>query len=122
MLHRVNGVFNLVSAANTNDSLEKVQSAVAPLLAANQDAIYLNSNLFKRIQTIYAQKDKLNLDPESEHLLEYYYQEFELAGANLPDSSKAKMKELNKEEAGFERQIYPAFTGRQQSCRTGGER
>ncbi len=101
LLHRVTNVFGLLTGANTNDELQKVQAEVAPLLAANQDAIYLNSKLFKRIQTIYAEKDKLKLDPESEHLLEYYYQEFTLAGANLPDSAKDKMKELNKEEAGF---------------------
>jgi len=101
LLHRVNYVFNVLTGANTNDELQKVQGEVAPLLAANQDAIYLNSKLFKRIQAVYAQKDKLKLDPESEHLLEYYYQEFTLAGANLPDSAKDKMKELNKEEAGL---------------------
>jgi len=101
LLRRVNGVFNLLSSANTNDDLQKVQADEAPLLAANQDAIYLNSNLFKRIQAVYAQKDKLNLDQESEHLLEWYYEEFTLAGAALPDSAKAKLKELNKEEAGL---------------------
>ena len=101
LLHRVMYVFNVLTGANTNDDLQKVQADEAPLLAANQDAIYLNGNLFKRIQAVYAQKDKLNLDPESEHLLEYYYQEFTLAGAALPDSAKAKLKELNKEEAGL---------------------
>ena len=101
LLHRVSNVFGLLTGANTNDELQKVQADVAPLLAANQDAIYLNSKLFKRIQSVYAKKDKLKLDPESAHLLEYYYQEFTLAGANLPDSAKAKMKELNKEEAGL---------------------
>jgi len=101
MLRRVNMVFNLLTGANTNDSLQKVQEKVSPELAANQDAIYLNSTLFKRIQVVYAQKDKLKLDPESEHLLEFYYQEFELAGANLPDSAKTKLKLLNKEEAGL---------------------
>jgi len=101
LLHRVNMVFNVLTGANTNDTLQKVQALVSPELAANQDAIYLNSNLFKRIQAVYAQKDKLKLDPESEHLLEFYYQEFELAGANLPDSAKAKLKLLNKEEAGL---------------------
>jgi peptidyl-dipeptidase Dcp len=101
LLHRVMYVFNVLTGANTNDDLQKVQADEAPLLAANQDAIYLNSNLFKRIMAVYAQKDKLNLDPESEHLLEYYYQEFTLAGAALPDTAKAKLKELNKEEAGL---------------------
>jgi len=101
LLNRVNLVFSLLTSANINDTLQKVQTLVSPELAANQDAIYLNGNLFKRIQAIYRQKDQLKLDPESAHLLEYYYQEFELAGANLPDSAKTKLKLLNKEEAGL---------------------
>jgi peptidyl-dipeptidase Dcp len=99
LLKRVNNVFNLLTGANTNPTLQKVQQDVAPKLAANQDAVFLNTKLFKRIQAVYGQRDKLNLDPESERLLEYYNQEFELAGANLSDQDKEKLKELNKEEA-----------------------
>ncbi|MGH7194665.1 MAG: dipeptidyl carboxypeptidase II, partial [Candidatus Saccharimonadales bacterium] len=53
LLLRVNTVFNLLTGANTDPALQKVQEAVAPQLAAHQDAIYLNSKLFKRIQAVY---------------------------------------------------------------------
>ncbi len=99
LLKRVNGVFNLLTGANTNPELEKVQETEAPKLAANQDAIYLNTKLFKRVQTIYKQRDTLKLDPESKRLLEYYEQQFELAGAQLSDHDKETLKQLNKEEA-----------------------
>jgi peptidyl-dipeptidase Dcp len=98
-LNRVNGVFNLVSAANTDPALQKLQEDIAPKLAGIQDAIYLNTKLFERVKTIYAQKGTLKLDPEPARLLEYYYQEFLLAGANLPENNKDTLKKYNQEEA-----------------------
>ena len=41
----------------------------------------------------------MNLDKESARLLEYYYDEFVRAGANLPADEKEKLKKLNEEEA-----------------------
>ncbi len=41
----------------------------------------------------------MNLDPESARLLQYYYEEFVLAGANLPEEKKEQLKKLNEEEA-----------------------
>jgi peptidyl-dipeptidase Dcp len=101
LLNRVNNVFNLLTSANTNPVLQKLQEEEAPKLAANQDAIYLNSKLFKRIQAIYQKRNDLKLDPESKYLLEYYEKEFELAGANLSDSAKDTLKKYNQEEAGL---------------------
>ncbi|TKC08707.1 peptidyl-dipeptidase Dcp [Pedobacter frigoris] len=99
VLTRVNRVFGLITGANTNDQLQKLQEEVAPKLAAHQDAIYLNSKLFKRIETIYNQRTQLNLDAESNRLIEYYYQNFELAGAKLTDEQKTALKKLNEQEA-----------------------
>lgn len=99
LLNRVGNVFSLVSAANTNPALQKVQEDVAPKLAANRDAIYLNAKLYKRVKTVYDQRDQLKLDPESKRLVEYYKQKFELAGANLSDKDKDILKKYNQEEA-----------------------
>ncbi len=99
LLRRVSGVFGLVTSANTNPELQKLQEEVAPKLAANTDAIYLNTKLFKRVETIYNQRVQLKLDQESTRLVEYYYQKFELAGAKLSDADKDSLKKLNKEEA-----------------------
>jgi len=101
LLSRVNHVFNLVTGANTNDTLQQLQEEMAPKLAANQDAIYLNPKLFKRIETIYQNREKLHLDSESNRLVEYQYQQFVLAGARLSEEDKAKLKKLNEEDAGL---------------------
>ena len=72
---------------------------MAPKLAALQDGIYLNAKLFKRVSEIYEKRHSLNLDAESLRLVEYDYQQFVLAGANLSDADKAQLKKLNEEEA-----------------------
>lgn len=99
MLARAGSVFNLLTGANTNPELQKIQEAIAPKQAAHQDAIYLNSKLFKRIEAIYANRPNLKLDAESMRLIDYYYQQFVLAGAKLSDEDKAQLKKLNEEEA-----------------------
>jgi peptidyl-dipeptidase Dcp len=101
LLSRVSHVFNLLTGANTNPDLQKVQEEEAPKLAATNDGIYLNTKLFKRVEALYNQRNQLKLDAESLRLLEYYYQRFELAGAKLSDENKDKLKKLNQEEAGL---------------------
>lgn len=99
MLTRVNRIFGLLTGANTNDNLQKLQEEIAPKLAAHQDAISLNPELFKRIESIYNTREKLKLDSESKRLIEYYYQTFVLAGAKLSETDKTNLKKLNEQEA-----------------------
>ncbi|WP_316817451.1 peptidyl-dipeptidase Dcp [Pedobacter nyackensis] len=99
MLKRVNNVFGLLTSANTNDDLQKIKEEIAPKQAAHKDAIYLNAKLFKRIESIYNNQKQLKLDPESKRLIDYYYQDFVLAGAKLSDQAKTDLKKLNEEEA-----------------------
>jgi len=99
MLGRAYSIFGLITGANTNSALQKLQEELAPKLAAHQDEIYLNASLFKRIEAIYNQRTSLNLNAESMRLIDYYYQQFVLAGAKLSDADKMQLKKLNEEEA-----------------------
>ncbi|WP_201312815.1 peptidyl-dipeptidase Dcp [Dyella sp. EPa41] len=105
LLSRVRRAFFAVTGANTNDTLQKVQQDEAPKFAEHQDAIVLNDKLFKRIETIYEQRDSLKLDPESKRLVEVTYKNFVRGGAKLSDADKAKLKDLNKEESGLRTQF-----------------
>ena len=96
-LSRVQNDFDILTSANTNPELQKIQEAMAPKLAAHNDAIYLNDKLFQRIKAVYDQRDSLNLDPESLRLLEWQYQEFVHHGAQLSDADKTKLKDMNKQ-------------------------
>ena len=99
LLRRVQAAFFAVTSANTNPTLQKIRSIEAPKLAAHQDAIYLDAKLFQRVARIYKQRNSLNLDSESLRLVDYSYDEFVHAGANLSDSEKAELRKLNEELA-----------------------
>ncbi len=99
LFDRVMMVFNGVTGANMDPELQKVQDIEAPKLAAHDDAIYLDTKLFHRVETIYKERESLKLDPESLKLVDFYYKKFVHSGANLSDDDKAKLKKLNEEES-----------------------
>jgi len=102
MLDRTASTFFNVQGANTNDAMDKVQSWVAPLLAAHNDAIFLNPKLFARVKTLYDQRAGLKLDPEALQVLMLYYRQFVHAGANLSDKDKVRLQEINKKDASLQ--------------------
>jgi peptidyl-dipeptidase Dcp len=99
LLRRVTQIFNGVTGANLNPELQKVQEIEAPKLAAHNDAIFLDSKLFHRVEAIYNQRESLGLDAEGQRLVKWYYDQFVHAGARLNDTDKAALKKLNEEEA-----------------------
>lgn len=102
LLDRANAVFNLLTGANTNDELQKLNTELSPKFAAHSDAIYLNDAIYKKIKDLLNRKPSLNLTPEQNRLLEVYNQRFEQAGANLHEADKQKLKQLNQEIASLE--------------------
>lgn len=95
LLNRAYHAFNGVSQSNTNPTLQNAKTALAPQLAAYEDAIHLNKKLFERIAAIYGRRDSLKLDPESRRLVEVTYDEFVHSGAKLSDTDKEDLKKLN---------------------------
>lgn len=98
LLTRTNAVLNVLTGANTNPELQQVEQEMSPRLAANSDAIYLDTKLFKRVEAVYKNSSSLK-DAESKRLAEYYYKNFVQAGARLSEADKASLKKLNQEEA-----------------------
>jgi peptidyl-dipeptidase Dcp len=97
LLTRVSKVFGAIAQANTNDTLQRIQTDEAPKLAALNDAIHLNDTLFRRIRKIY--DDRGQLDSAQRFLADRYYRDFVRAGALLADSDKVRLKALNQEES-----------------------
>jgi peptidyl-dipeptidase Dcp len=99
LLTRVAKVFNAITSANTNDTLQAVQERVAPKLAEHSDKIYLNDRLFQRVRAIYDQRVSAGLSKEQQYLTELYYKNFVRAGAQLSEADKTKLRALNQEES-----------------------
>jgi peptidyl-dipeptidase Dcp len=94
-LGRATIIFSNLTGSNTNPQLQAIEEEYAPIFSAHSDKLYLNSKIYQRIKAI----DISKLEGEDKRLAEYYIQQFELAGANLDDSAKEKVKNLNKEMA-----------------------
>jgi len=99
VLGRASSVFFNLVGADTNPERQKIQAAVAPLLSAHRDAIFLDANLFKRVESLHSRRDELDLDAESKYLLERYHTDFVRAGARLNDADKSRLREINAELA-----------------------
>lgn len=99
MLQRVQNVFGAMTGANTNDTLQKIDEDTSPKLAAMDDSIHLNSKLFARLKAVYDQRSSLKVSAESQRLIDVTFKDFELAGANLSDADKDKLKALNQQAA-----------------------
>jgi peptidyl-dipeptidase Dcp len=97
LLNRARAAFNAVSEASTNPTLQGAKTALAPKIAAHEDAIHLNKKLFDRVAAIYRQRATLKLDAESLRLVEIVYDEFVHSGAKLSDPDKSALKKLNEE-------------------------
>jgi len=102
LYNRVAEVFDGVTQANTNPTLDKVDEIESPKRAAHQDAIFLNEKLFARVAAIHQQIDSLGLDAESRRLVDVYYKHFVHQGANLSAEDKAELRKLNEEESTLE--------------------
>ncbi len=97
LLTRASKAFFGVIGANTNDTLQKVQSIEAPKLAAHSDAIYLNDQLYQRVKSIYDRRAESGFTPEQMALVERYNRDFVRAGAKLTEPDKIHMRSLNQE-------------------------
>ena len=99
LLARVSRVFFNLATANVSDAMQKLQGELAPKLSAHNDAIVLDGRLFRRIDTLYRQRDALGLSTEDRRLLERYHLDFVRAGAQLDATGKTRLKEINAESA-----------------------
>jgi len=95
LLERANLAFSAVNGANTNDTLQATDTRTAPLFAAHNDFIYLNTKLFQRFKTLHDHQAGLGLDAEQAKLLDVYYKQFVHAGAELPPAKQAQLKVIN---------------------------
>lgn len=97
LLTKVTRVFFNLTSANTNEELQKTAEKITPELTKLNNDIYLNEKLYKRIKTVYDEKEKLNLSKEELRLLDTYYSDFTRAGIGLSENKKLRLREINQQ-------------------------
>ncbi|MBU6386864.1 MAG: M3 family metallopeptidase [Planctomycetes bacterium] len=95
ILTRVSAVFFNLSGAHTNESIHEIERAVAPKLARHSDDIYLNKQLFERVEKLWDQRQELKLSEEQQRLLKKTYEDFVRAGARLTDAQQSQVRSIN---------------------------
>lgn len=95
LLDRVAHAFYTVSSADATPEIQEIDEQLAPLMAAHQDAITLDAQLYWRVQQVFEQRDALGLDAEQRYLVERHHREMTHAGAGLDDQAKERLTALN---------------------------
>ena len=95
LLDRVARIFFNLTSVHTNDSLEDLSRVIAPKLSAHRDSFMLDERLFRRIATLKATEDTLNLADEAKRLLDRYFKDFTRSGVALDLSGKQRLRAIN---------------------------
>src|SRR5690606_23646243 len=94
-LDRVAHAFYTVSSADATSEIQEIDEELAPLMAAHEDDIRLDAQLYWRVKTLHEQLDQLDLDAESRYLVARHFREMTHAGAGLDDDAKTALTGLN---------------------------
>jgi len=106
LLDRVTSIFFAMTAAHTNDTLQRLDEQFSAELAELSNDLYLNEALFARVDALWQQRETLGLEAESRRLVEVIHQQFILAGAKLAPVQKAELRTLNTEAATLSTQFH----------------
>ena len=98
-LNRLTAMFFNLNSAETNDALQAEAQRISPLLTDYGNDIRLNEALFKRVKTVYDQRENLSLTAEQQTLVEKTYKSFTRNGANLSLDDKGRLRKIDKELA-----------------------
>ncbi|MFJ1474539.1 M3 family metallopeptidase [Capnocytophaga cynodegmi] len=96
-LGRLTMMFFNLNSAETSKELQKEAQSISPMLSDYENDIRLNSRLFARVKEVYNNREKLKLSPEETTLLDKTYKGFTRNGANLSESQKQRLREIDKQ-------------------------
>ncbi len=115
LLSKVASTFGNITNTDTNDTLRGLETEIYPMLTRETNAILLNQELFGRVQTVYDQRDALDLDEQDARLLELTHRDFVRAGAALDADARDRVAAINEEiselTTAFGQNLLKATTG-----------
>ncbi len=104
LVSRIAEIFYNLNSAETNDEIQKIARDFSPKLTEYGNDIMLNPQLFARVKAVYDMGTK-GLSEEQEMLLTKTYNAFTRNGANLGESQKAELREIDRELSGLSLQF-----------------
>ncbi|RVV97513.1 M3 family peptidase [Mesobaculum littorinae] len=98
-LNKVLGVFYNLAGADSNATRQDLQRTFSPLLSSYASEIYMNAPLFQRIDTLWQERDSLELDPEQQRLLYLTRRGFVRQGAQLEGFARDRLAQVKSQLA-----------------------
>ena len=95
-LEKVTSVLFNVSESDATESLNAIVEKAMPLVSAHSDNIFMNADLFARVEKVY-NADQSGLTREQQMLLKDCYNSFVDNGIALPAEQQERLKEINTE-------------------------
>jgi peptidyl-dipeptidase Dcp len=96
---RVERLFAVARENITNPAFQALEREWQPKLTAASDAIYLDSRLFGRIETVYRSLDAFDLAPDQRRLTTLLHDLYVRRGARLDAAQKQQLSRINQELA-----------------------
>jgi peptidyl-dipeptidase Dcp len=96
-LDRVFTYYGILSSNMSSPEFRTIQGEMAPVLSEFRSKISQNSELFKRIKTVYDNAIENPLEDDQQRVIQLIYEGFAMDGAELDDEKKARYAEINKE-------------------------
>ena len=100
-LERVAGIFQIFVQTSGDQAFAALAQEIAPLRAALDDAVKLDAALFERIKIVYNNLEDSDLSPIEKRLTRVIYGNFIHAGAQLNETERVKLKDINAQLAGL---------------------
>ena len=105
ILRRTCGVLFNLSESDGTESLTKIVEQALPLVTVHSNSIFMNPQLFAKVDVLFNNMDNLNYTIEQKTLIRKLHNQFVKNGVALDAESQAKMKEINGELSRLEYQF-----------------
>ncbi|AHK42814.1 MULTISPECIES: M3 family metallopeptidase [Ensifer] len=100
-LSRISSLFWNKAGADTNETIQALERDIAPKMSRHYSRIGTNAALFKRIDTLWENRETLGLDLEATRVLERHWKGFVKSGAKLAKDEQERLAAINETLAGL---------------------
>ena len=105
LLNKVSLVLFNLSESDATESLQKLMEQVLPMISEHNDNIFMNADLFKRVNTVFMEQDKVDLTIEQKMVLEKMHRHFVRNGIGLNAEKQTRLREINKQLSALEQKF-----------------
>ena len=100
-LSRISSIFWNKAGADTNETIQALERDIAPKMSRHYSKIGMNAALFRRIDTLWENRESLGLDLEATRVLERHWKGFVKSGAKLAKDEQERLAGINETLAGL---------------------